>query len=340
MDTAIKGYVKIGLAFCSILLVSCGSLTTGPSDTSGASVAMNITIPKGQVPDRVTVNINNGTFNEMQESDFNNPEGITFTGLPLGDTWVMVDAFEQNRRTMMGSGQIDIIKGPNTINIKLNTIFSVAAINPSQEEQFEKTDTEKSPFWDSYLGQHGTTLTSGQSNTQVTVCSVLGSTSLFFLAIILDENFTPGPGIPQGEEWLNDVFVVYVSYNSPDMGAFLTSPRFRMQCKIGEENPSDGELEIVSQHMSPQIDKTDKISAWPEIEIKLLDKPANNKRILEVRIPRNYIHFTSSNPPPMGGIVIRYNDQNNQQYTKLDWKGQNLDPDVNEDAWGIMEFQQ
>ncbi len=340
MDTTIKRYGLISFLLFCFLLVSCGSLTTsGPEENAGTSVAMNLSIPGGQQPDRVTVNINNGDYNEMKDSPFDAPEGITFTDIPLGDTWVMVDAFDQNNRTMMGGGQIDIKNGPNTINIKLNRIFTVSAINSSEESQYDKNDLFKSPFWDTYLSQFGVTITSGQSPAQAKVCCVMGNTSLFILAIITDENLTPGLGEPQDQEWRNDVFVIYVSYNSPDMGSFLTSPRFRLQCKIGEPDLDAGELEIISTHMTPQINKKDQLSAWTEIEAKLLDIPTQNKRILEVRIPRNYIGLVSTgNPPPMGGVVIRYNDQNNQTLTKIDWKGLDLDPDVNADAWGVMEF--
>ncbi len=303
-------------------------------------MAMKITIPKGRAPDRVTVNIHSEDYNSNKDSDFNNPDGVTFTDIPEGLTFVNVDAFLNNKKVMMGSGQIDIQKGPNSIQIDLNKIFTVYSITDMEESQFNKDDMNISSFWAAHIGQDEVILSNQQTTTRAEVYSVRGETSLFFLAEITDFNFMPGQGEPEGEEWENDVFVLYICLDSPENDAFLNSPQFRIQCKIGETNPSDGELEVISKQVSPQINKKAQISAWAEIDVKIIDRPVNNKRILEMRIPRNFISMTTiGNNAFHGGIVIRYNDQNNQTFTKLDWKKSSMDPEVNKEAWGIMEFE-
>lgn len=340
-NTIIKRYYKISIAFCCMLLVSCSSLSpTGSTDTPYTAVAMNLSIPGGEPPDRVTVNINNGDFNQMMDSNFENPDGVTFSDIPLGLTFVMVDAFRDNNRIMIGSGQVDIQPGPNSIHIELNRVFTVGSITGMEESQYDKGSPNIAPFWAGQIGEGGAFLTNVKINSSADVYSVKGDTYLFFLAQITDYHLMPGIGVPQGSEWNNDVFVLYICHESPEFGNFMDAPRFRIQCKIGEPNPVDGELEIISQHVSPVIDKKDKIFNWTEIDIKLIDRPSENKRILELRIPRTYISMTTiGNPGNRGGIVIRYNDENNQsQKFKLDWKNLTLDPLVNVDAWGIMEF--
>ncbi len=341
MDTIIKRCSIIGIVFGCMLFVSCSSLSpTDSTDTPYTAVAMNLSIPGGEPPDRVTVNINNGDFNQMMDSDFENPDGVTFNDIPLGLTFVMVDAFRDNNRIMIGSGQVDIQPGPNSIEIKLNRVFSIGSITGLEESLYDKANPNIAPFWAGQIGEGGAFLKHDSTNTIARVYSVKGETYLFFLAEITDYHFMPGLGVPQESEWNNDVFVLYICHESPEFGNFMNAPRFRIQCKIGEPNPVDGELEIVSEHVSPAIDKKDKIFNWTEIDIKLIDRPSENKRILELRIPRNYISMTTiGNPGNRGGIVIRYNDENNQsQKFKVDWKKLSLDPLVNADAWGIMEF--
>ena len=340
MGSTVKTLAALAI---SLFIVSCGIMEPfGVSPDEQASIALKLSMNNTtQTPNRVIVNVAAQNYNQSKEALYNHPEGITFSGIPLGDANIHVEALWEEVKLLDGHAFINLHSGTNTIHVPLNNVLIAYHISPSQENQFDKGIDAKTPFWDMLSGKNCATLDNPKANALVT--AALGENALYFLVSLNDEKFISENEItgPIGE-WINDAFIMYFCIQSAQQPDFFNSPCFRIQCQMGNIDPNLGKLQLKSFNTSPQVDIMNTIVDFQEIDAKIIEVAANT-RILEMRIFKDKIGLGGiGKPGDRFAVALRYNNVEEQNQTdgdKIDWKNRMGNPLEKSEPWGNLEFQ-
>lgn len=343
MGSTIKALPIITALAISLFLASCGIMEPfGASPDEKASIALKLSMNTTQTPDKVVVNVAVKNYNESKEAPYNHPEGILFNGIPLGDANINVKAKWGDVTLLDGHSFVNLHSGNNQVHVPLNNVLIAYHISPDQESQFDKNINATTPFWDILAGRNSATLEKGGASANAIVTAALGDDALYFLVALNDENFITGDVVagPQ-DEWINDVFVLYFCISSTYQQNFYNSC-YRIQCQMGEADPSMGKMHLKGINTSQQVDFMNTIADFQEIEAKVFEVAANT-RILEMRVPKEKIGIGGiGKPGDKFAMAIRYNNVDTQDQTnedKIDWKNFMNNPLEKPDPWGNLEFQ-
>ena len=326
----------------SLFIASCGIMEPlGTTSDEHASLALKLSMNNtAQTPNRVIVRVDAKNYNQSKEAPYYHPEGITFSGIPLGDANIYVEALWEEAKLLDGHAFINLHSGTNTINVFLNNVLIAYHISPSQENQFDKNTNAKTPFWDMLSGKNCANLDNPKANAIVT--AALGENALYFLVSLNDEKFIPENEItgPIGE-WINDAFILYFCISSTYQQNFYNSC-YRIQCQMGEADPSLAKIHIKGINTPQQVDLINTIANFQEIDAKVIVVAANT-RLLEMRIPKDKIGIGGiGKPGDKFAMALRYNNVEAQGQTdgdRIDWKNSMSNPLEKPEPWGNLEFQ-
>lgn len=343
MAAIIRSFGFFSLAVFVLILSSCG--TYGPFGTSSqeaVSVALSVSLPYAPEPDWVLVNVSGDNFSREGESPFDNPDGIVFHNLPLGEACVTIEGKLNNIKLYEGANHVLLKNGSNSVMVLLNRILIAYGLMPDQAQLFDKTATTLTPFWNNITGLNSAQLSIGGSTTSIKVNAAIGDGALFILGEVIDENFISGQGeVGDFGEWQNDFLVLYLSLLSPfEEPNFFNTAFYRIQCKIGEDIPENGELQLKSFNSAANVDLINTIQNFGPIDAKIITDAPANKRTIEMRIPVSEVGLDQLYPNKKIACVIRYNDRNDQSQTfHLDWKQSHTNPNNTAECWGLLELQ-
>lgn len=343
MGSTVRNIAIFFTAIIILLVISCGIIEPfGVSPKECASIALDLGMNSAIQPDKIFVNVTAKNYNQSKEAPYYHPEGLEFTGIPLGDADIYVEAKWGDVKLLDGNTFMNLHSGNNQVHVPLNNVLIAYHISPDQENQFDKNANATTPFWDILAGRNSATLEKGGASANAIVTAALGDDALYFLVALNDENFITGDVVagPQ-DEWINDVFVLYFCISSTYQQNFYNSC-YRIQCQMGEADPSLGKIHLKGINTSPQVDFMNTIANFQEIEAKVFEVAANT-RILEMRVPKEKIGIGGiGKPGDKFAMAIRYNNVDTQDQTnedKIDWKNFMNNPLEKPDPWGNLEFQ-
>lgn len=345
MGSELKKVIGLLVVLSLIILTSC-TMNKSLSSEEKNSVSFHLSMNNAQDPNSILVRISMYNYVEEKESHFDNPGGLVFQNLPLGDAGIYIEAKTVNDiKILDGHTYTQLNSGYNAITMPLNNVMISRQLSGVQENEFWGNTTGESFFWSAIENASLALLKSNITSTRIVILSAYGMNGYYFLFDIYDDEFFAGGTQTNNYgEWINDALIFYLSPNmpteSPDFNDFNRRTFFKLQCMVGATVPNNGLINLVWYENGNEINNfSDQIHQFSPVQARIFQK-SSNRRILELKInpdyfPRN-ISFSER-----GALAIRYIDnKSNIQPDMIDWKrAGNCDPVTDIFCWGNYELE-